>query len=210
MAGATPGVLANPAAMTRQFDIFDEIEIKDDLDTKPNADDAIDQFAETLEEIYRIASDLSFGDPEGVRRGQYGFDYFVSLNQNGGQRHYSPSGFNSGLKTSSGKYSVPLKKLHDAFVSREESWHDKLFVQFGVGPDEGSLKITITDADDSNSVTRASEYEKALERRSLDEARYVRSLIFRAAKVSVAKDQVTIVTRLPRADLDKLLANDAK
>lgn len=35
LAGATPQVLAQ-AAMTRQFDVKDEIEVKDDLDKKPN------------------------------------------------------------------------------------------------------------------------------------------------------------------------------
>lgn len=35
LAGATPQVLAN-AAMTRQFDVKDEIEVKDDLDKKPD------------------------------------------------------------------------------------------------------------------------------------------------------------------------------
>ncbi len=35
LAGATPQVLAN-AAMTRQFDVKDEIEYKEDLDTKPD------------------------------------------------------------------------------------------------------------------------------------------------------------------------------
>ena len=35
LAGATPQVLAS-AAMTRQFDVKDEIEFKDDLDTKPD------------------------------------------------------------------------------------------------------------------------------------------------------------------------------
>ena len=35
LAGATPQILAQ-AAMTREFDVKDEIEVKDDLDTKPN------------------------------------------------------------------------------------------------------------------------------------------------------------------------------
>ena len=35
LAGATPQVLAQ-AAMTREFNVKDEIEVKDDLDTKPN------------------------------------------------------------------------------------------------------------------------------------------------------------------------------
>ena len=40
LVGATPQVLAN-AAMTREFSVKDEIEVKSDLDTKPdNAEDA--------------------------------------------------------------------------------------------------------------------------------------------------------------------------
>ena len=35
LAGATPQVLAQ-AAMTRQFNVKDEVEVKDDLDKKPN------------------------------------------------------------------------------------------------------------------------------------------------------------------------------
>lgn len=41
LAGATPHVLAQ-AAMTRQFDVQDEIEVKDDLDNKPDPS-AIDE-----------------------------------------------------------------------------------------------------------------------------------------------------------------------
>ena len=41
MAGGTPGVAAQQGAMTRNFEISDEIEVRDDLDTIPdNSDDA--------------------------------------------------------------------------------------------------------------------------------------------------------------------------
>jgi hypothetical protein len=46
LVGATPQVLAQ-AAMTRQFDVKDEIEVKDDLDKKPD-----NPFAEPTEGAY--------------------------------------------------------------------------------------------------------------------------------------------------------------
>lgn len=41
LAGATPQVLAQ-AAMTREFDVRDEVEVKEDLDTKPDNPAEID------------------------------------------------------------------------------------------------------------------------------------------------------------------------
>jgi hypothetical protein len=54
LAGATPQVLAQ-AAMTRQFDIKDEIEFKDDLDNKPDQA-LIDELDDTAEQTKRLVS----------------------------------------------------------------------------------------------------------------------------------------------------------
>jgi hypothetical protein len=40
VAGASPGVISQQAALTRSFDISDEIEVTDDLDKDPEAADA--------------------------------------------------------------------------------------------------------------------------------------------------------------------------
>ena len=56
LVGGTPPVLAH-AAMTRHFDIQNEIEVKDDLDKKPD-DEKID-FPQTIADYY---SQLFIGD----------------------------------------------------------------------------------------------------------------------------------------------------
>ena len=55
LAGATPHVLAQ-AAMTRQFDVQDEIEFKDDLDNKPDAS-AIEEIDANVELTRSLVSD---------------------------------------------------------------------------------------------------------------------------------------------------------
>ena len=55
LAGATPQVLAQ-AAMTRQFDVKDEIEFKDDLDNKPDQS-LIDEIDLRAEQTTRLVSD---------------------------------------------------------------------------------------------------------------------------------------------------------
>jgi hypothetical protein len=62
--GASPGVLAQQAAMTRNFDVNDEIEAKDDLDRDPNGCDevlaeAIELAPEGLSEYAGILQDIA-------------------------------------------------------------------------------------------------------------------------------------------------------
>lgn len=52
LAGATPQILAQ-AATTRQFDVKDEIEYKEDLDTKPDRAESILESDETDEKVSR-------------------------------------------------------------------------------------------------------------------------------------------------------------
>lgn len=46
MAGATPGVIAQQAALTRNFELSEEVEVKDDLDKDPR-----DEAVETDDEV---------------------------------------------------------------------------------------------------------------------------------------------------------------
>ena len=209
LVGATPQVLAN-AAMTRQFDVKDEIEVKDDLDTKPDGEKAIDQFASSFEDLYRIASEISADHLEKTASGQYSFDFFVSVNPRGGSRHFSPGAFNSRPRSYSGRNDEPLRRLYDAFLPRSEDGRENFFVQFGFGDKELSFKTTITVVDSSVAASTASVYQKALARHRTLESNYLRSLIFEASKITVDNSKIIIVTRLPRAGLDTLLASDVK
>jgi len=59
--GASPQVFAHPAATTRNFDITDEIEFKDDLDKKPDPDTELSELASgatSLHEKFRPLTGL--------------------------------------------------------------------------------------------------------------------------------------------------------
>jgi hypothetical protein len=50
--GASPQVFAHPAATTRNFDITDEIEFKDDLDKKPDPDTGLSELASSATSLH--------------------------------------------------------------------------------------------------------------------------------------------------------------
>lgn len=207
--GATPQVLAQ-AAMTKQFNVKDEVEVKDNLDKKPDDELAIEQFASSFEELYKIAAEISAEHPDDVLKGAYSFDFYVSVPPGGNSTLFSPSAFNNGTRIHSGRIGEPLRRLYDAFLARTEKSHENFFVQFGFGNSEISFKTTITALDSPVAASSASAYEKALIRLRSTETNYLKSVIFEASKVTTQNNQIFIVTRLPRADLDALLASNAK
>lgn len=207
LVGATP-VLGH-AATTRVFEITDEVEVKDDLDRKPDEESALGQFSSCFEELVRIATEWSVANaPDGSLDEQLSFNYFVSVKPSGSLRHVSPSAFNNRRLISLGKNHRPLQQLYDTFLQREENWHEKLFVQFGFGLDDISLKVTIRASGSAEATVDA--YSKALARRLAVESAAARVLILQSMQVTAEGDRVIIVTRLPRAGLVSLLVNDAK
>ena len=207
--GATPQVLAQ-AAMTREFSVKDEIEVKDDLDTKPDSEKALDQLAETIKDVYKAASEISEDHLDLVNEGRYNFGYYVSIRPNGTARYLEPSGYKTDVLTNSNRYFIPLRRLYDAFVNRSEDWHDRFLVQLEFGQNDITFKTTITAADARSALGAASSYDKALGRKLSLEANLVRSTILKSTEVSSKDDKIIIVTHLPRAGLDSLLASDAK
>lgn len=209
LVGATPQCLAQ-AAMTREFSVKDEIEVKDDLDTKPDSEKALDQLAETIKEIYGAAFEISEEHADLVNEGRYDFSYYVSIRPNGTARYLEPKENKSDLATNANRYFVPLRRLYEAFLDRSEDWHDRFLVQFEFGQSDVTFKATITAADAQSAANTASSYEKALDRKRSLESNLVRSTILKSTEVTVKDGKIVIVTHLPRAGLDPLLASDAK
>ncbi len=203
LAGAVPQVIGQ-AAMARQFDIKDEVEQKDDLDKKPDGDKALEQFAAALEDLYRITSKLSANSKRG-NKGEFSFDYFVTVKPNGASRQYSPAGESSW----SAKFREPLRDLFDAFLLRSDEWNENFLVEFKVSKDQVSLKTTII-TDPGSTEQSLSGYEQALLRRRSNEANFVRSQIYDASKVTVEKNKIIVVANLPRAGLESLLTKNGQ
>ena len=207
--GAAPQVLAH-SATTRNFEITDEIEVKDDLDNKPDADAVIEQFAKSLEDIYRIAAEISAENVEGVERSQYDFNNFVTVFRNGGARFVSKSGINGGGGIFSGRYSTSLKDLYDVFHPRSEDFHEKLRIDLRLTSSDLEFRANFVAGSDTVAGDIGDALSRALQSRKERELEVRRTLIYSETKIDVDGDHVLVVTRLPRAGLDALLAKDAK
>lgn len=208
LVGATP-VLGH-AATTRNFELQDEIEVKDDLDKKPDSDAAIEQFALTLEQIYLVAAEISADHPEKVHVGQYSFNFFITVNPRGGSRFYSPAIFNSGPRTHSGRYTQPLHRIYDAFLSRSEKPDEKFRIDFELTSSDVALRATISQSSPEIAESVARPYIEALSKWKEREISVLKSLIYSATEVSVENNQLIIVTRLARGSIDPLIAKSAK
>jgi len=209
LVGATP-VLGH-AATTRNFELLDEIEFKDDLDRKPDEETSLDEFSTCLEDLFKIASEWSVANaPDGSLDELLSFNSFVSVKPNGSAKHTYLSGLRKGPLIGLGKNRKPLQRLYDAFLPREADWHEQLFVQFGFGLGDISLEASILRSDPSAAAAAADSYSKALARRLAAETVAVRLSILQSMDVTAEGDRLIIVTRLPRAALIPLLANDAK
>lgn len=208
LVGATP-VLGH-AATTRVFEISDEIEIKDDLDRKPDDESELDAFSSSFEELVRVAIEWSAANaPDGSLDELLSFNHFLSVKPSGSSRRVShPDSI--GREISLGRNSRALVRLYDAFLDRDATWHDKFLVQFGFGLGEISLKTAILQSGPEAADIAANAYSKALARKLAAETSAVRAVIFRSTQVTAEGDRVILVTRLPRAALEPLLANDAK
>lgn len=207
--GAAPLTFAH-SATTRNFEITDEIEVKDDLDTKPDAEEALAQFAASIEEIYRVAAEISRDNPEGVEKSQYNFNFFVSLRPSGSFTCVSKPEFNTEPRTHSGRYSTPLRYLYDAFLLRSDEQHEKFRVDFEITQNDLAFKANLFADSDEIAKAQGHAFAESLVRLRDREIEIRKTLIYSETHIEVHKNQVTIVTRLPRAALDPLLAKDAK
>jgi hypothetical protein len=207
--GAAPQVLAH-SATTRTFEITDEIEVKDDLDNKPDADAVLEQFAESLEDIYRVAAEISAEDVEGLEKSHYDFNNFVTVFRDGGSRFVSRPEFNGGERTFSGRYSSAIRDLYDAFLPRSEDFHERLRIDFRLTSSDLEFRANFVAGSDTLAGDIGDALSRALQSRKERELEVRRTLIYSETKIDVDGDRVLVVTRLPRAGLDALLAKDAK
>ena len=226
LVGATPQAIAHQrAAMTRNFDIRDEIEFTDDLDKNPDGDrslvtDSVSVYLEDLEQLIAALGSLN-------KKGQFdtasaSFDVaqtvFLpceSANQAGS---YTPQRFenaNSAARPYLERFSKQLTygySLGDCVTT--PVYHDKEAVasDFNFKLDKKAFSITI--AIRKSSPQLATQLAAALPPtlkafREKTEAA-VRQKIIDSTSVQAVADQVFIVTRLPRASIDSLIAIYAK
>jgi hypothetical protein len=218
MSGAAPSVLAN-AALTRQFDVMDEIELKDDLDTKPDDErspvttsvqiylEDVEYFLASLAKLnkskrfdanndtFSVAQNTSLPCVDGNRKGRYTPIRFELSNDSAKSAlDYFSRGMAYG-------YSLGDCVLTNEFdVSAAES-------NFNCSLDGRSLTINVSVRKDSNirAIDLARQLESTFKLYSAKTNCKLRQAVIRNTRPTAKDDQVLVVTRLPRSGLVTLL-----
>jgi hypothetical protein len=197
MAGSAPGIVAQQAgAMTRNFDVKDEIEFSVDLDKKPRDPNA----RETKFDEFALAYSLYFvADYLNDRRIQEEIAQRYGGGDGPARIHhltYFPS-FDPDLNRILGIGSEI--SVRNWTVSKVQSSKDEI---------SSTMEVRYSpEIDEIFGFQEAfSSVPEMFREKWSPAADFVRSGSF----VAVRNDHLIVVTRLPRAGLDALLANDAK
>jgi len=221
--GAAPQVYAH-AAMTRNFDIVDEIEFKDDLDKKPDDDRtdinlSVQVYLEDVEQFLAALNSLA-------QKGQFdakadSFEVIQSSSlpcvASNKQGSYTPVKFDS-RNTVVNPFLERLTKQANYGYSLADCVADPHFNGGEASDSRFTLKqdgstLTLQIAVRKSSPQSASTLVPALTEtfgRFRKNAVPLRQAIIDRTSVRAENDQLFVITRLPRGSLDPLFARDAK
>ncbi len=224
LVGGTPNVLAN-AAMTRQFDVRDEIEFNDNLDNKPDDDrspvtvsvqiyiEDVEYFLASLERL-RVRGKFD-PDRDVFNIAQTTLLPCVDSNLAG---RYTPTRFESSsesLRPAVEYFSRGMVygySLGDCIANNEFNGvtaADSRF-NFSLDKKEFTVNIAVKKQSPQRATSLVNDLEYTLHNFSEQNNSRLRQLIIACTQFGATSDQVFVITRLPRGSLDPLLALDAR
>lgn len=218
LSGAAPQALAN-AAMTRQFDVRDEIEIKDDLDTKPDDErspvtTSVQIYVEDVElllknlaalarkgefdpriDTFSVAQNTLLPCVDSNLAGRYTLIRFeTSRPSNRSTLEYFSRGMVYG-------YSLgDCVETPEFPVKAAESRYN-----FGLDGKTLSINVAVKKESSVRAIDLARQLESTLKLYSTPASGKLRQAVARHTTFRPAGDQVMVVTRLPRSGLVSLL-----
>ena len=222
LAGATPQVLAN-AAMTRQFDVKDEIELKDDLDTKPDDErspvatsvqiyvEDVEYFLASLGKLknngkfdpnvdtFSVAQNTLLPCTDGNRAGRYTPINFASTSE---PSRPALEYFSRGM--------VYGYSLGDCIATNEfdVTAADSRF-NFSLDKKSFAVNVTVRKDSPARALDLVRQLESTLQLYSKQkDATKLRLAVVKSTSFKAQNDQVFVVTRLPRAGLVSLLSSN--
>jgi hypothetical protein len=227
LVGATPQAIAHQrAAMTRNFDIRDEIEFSDDLDTNPDGDrsmigDSVEVYLQDFEQLLTSLGGLN-------KKGQFDpatsafevsqsiFLPCVPFNQAGSYTAQKFDNANESIKPALERFSKQLTygySLGDCVKNDRFSDTEAVFSHFTFKLNKSALSVELTVK--KSGLQSAADLIAALpptfkSERITKNASVIRQKLIESTSFRNDNDQVFIVTRLPRASIDSLFAKDAK
>ena len=222
--GSAPQVFAH-SATTRNFAISDEIEVKDDLDKKPDDErspvhmslgnyfEDVEKFIVALRGLQKrdlfdpSISTFSVGQGTQLpcvaanRVGSYTANEFVT---NSESARKTLEWFSKRLTDG---YSLGDCLPNDRLGSKET--HDSNF-QLKLDGEAFKIEVSVKKSSAESARLLASELATTHNRTKTVSASLVRARLYETTTFRAENDQVFVITRLPRADLVSLLANGAK
>ena len=220
LVGGTPPVLAH-AAMTRQFDIQNEIKFKDDLDKKPDGNPSFQEIdiSNVLINFLNDLQKLQANEPDNYEQEKNFYarrERLVYSNNSLGLespiKAPSPSKLDKSFeKLFNSLDNEGLRNIAD-FVQETTNEKPVKRISFEIYPAlELSVKLLICFKKDSSQKASLLTDQLNMEfrfRAYNAERKFVKQ-IYENTEATFENNQVFIVTRLPRGSLDALLAKDA-
>jgi hypothetical protein len=201
LVSGSPQILAQ-AATPRLFDIKTEIEFKDDLDKKPDDEKAFDVYSSVLEDLYPVVREVAAQNADFLRGANYEFNcaHYILPKVNG---KFQCKG---GIGIFSGKYTDLFRKINQAFphVSGEEK--EQIRVNLILSKDDFFVRIALNQSSDKQAAEARNFYDAVFPKVKLQTVDVIKTFIYQNTFFSSENNQVFIVTRLPRASIDELLA----
>ncbi len=197
--GASSPVLAQ-AALTRNFDIQEEIEYKDDLDKKPDEDKILSEYLDSFQTLYKLAKE--FAEKHAGNSGNYEFNCSAFA---GKQSNFTVNCKN-GTGTFTGAFIPQISHIRSTFSSEIFGKNRQVNINLLLSTNDFLIKT---------SFSRNAELQKSIFDTFLNEVLFhseVQNLEDRLkiygqeTTVTCENDQIFIVTNLPRASIDSLFA----
>lgn len=218
LVGSAP-VLAQ-AALTRNFDIKNEIVVEDDLDKKP--DDGINEDVEIIEKfqiaeaIIQFVAELKMLENTGKFNSEdWNFSYKVVLEEFGTTNLSTKTGnaSNSLLETAIEELILTAEPDYPSTVSEfvqnsENKNSRKSSVEIQSTANEFLLSFGFVKKSSEQAKLAANAFNKAFISKKVELKNTVQLPIYENTKAQTENNQVFIVTRLPRASIDSLLAEN--
>lgn len=219
LVGGTAPVLAH-SALTRDFDIKNEIEFKDDLDNKPDNEEIESFFEIDLNEA--VASFIE--DLRGLKRkGKYKSNFKKTFTTKCGHSYCSVDEAAASMvfEDQHSKISDALWNLHwklsiadkkdlgsISFIDfpKENGGCKEFTLQLTFSRKELEVKFNFTKETTHKAFAYAENLNSKFKNKSDESSDLLIKKVYENTKAATENNQVFVVTRLPRASIDELLA----
>jgi hypothetical protein len=214
--GVTPSVFAQ-AATTRNFNVQDEIEVKDDLDKKPDDSEAEHSSAKDFPVLFinllnQIKVEAESGKYSAPVQTEFDFEtrcfetglrgYFRG-NYRGGSDILDSDFYRFVKSAVDEKFKSKISEVSDFVDGKSKGWQ----IQIKVDNTDLSFKDSFTKP---NAAPFAALLNREFSLLALSAKDISTRQVYENTEAISENNQVFIVTRLPRGSLDKLLKQDAK